>query len=134
MEKPKFNKFISYKRPKNSKMALIIGLRFKDGVVLIADRKSNLYKYQVIILYHGYRRRWRFRESAIELIQINKGKRGRPFRYSDAEILNASAFRFLMKMGLRQTTVLCSLPAHQEINPAPREDRVWSTACRREIC
>jgi hypothetical protein len=44
--------------------------------------------------------------SAIELLQMNKGKRGRPYRYSDTEIVNASAFRFLMKMGLRQTMVL----------------------------
>ncbi len=44
--------------------------------------------------------------SSIELLQMNKGKKGRPFRYSETEIVNASAFRFLMKQGLRQTTVL----------------------------
>ena len=44
--------------------------------------------------------------SAIELLQMNKGKRGRPFSYSETEIVNASAFRFLMKQGLRQTAVL----------------------------
>ena len=43
---------------------------------------------------------------AIELLQMNKGKVGKPFKYSETEIVQASSFRFLMKQGLRQTVVL----------------------------
>jgi hypothetical protein len=46
------------------------------------------------------------RKEPQKLIEMNKGKEGRPFLYSDTEIINASAFRFLMKTGLRQTAVL----------------------------
>ena len=44
--------------------------------------------------------------STIKLLQMNNGKRRRPFSYSKTEVVNASAFRFLMKQRLRQTTVL----------------------------
>ena len=43
---------------------------------------------------------------AIELLKMNKGKIGRPYRYSETEIVNASAFKSLMRQGFRQTAVL----------------------------
>ncbi len=52
-------------------------------------------------------------DSVIELLRMNKEKRGNPFVYSETEIVNASAFRFLIKQRLRQTNVLVKNLAHE---------------------